>query len=200
MPMTKEQVDRMLKPVLLKDLRIQCRLRGLSPAGGKEQVSDRLGEDMIATNDFTIRSETGEVIQNASSEAGLSTGDVEGGNARNNYSRPEGQNVGNFLTDRNSSRVLAPPGGGSSIVFGGDEPAAPHMPSRGGRAPGALSHSNPNAMSADNPMSGGGAAATNYATNNYARPDGQNVGNFLTDRKAVRVAAPPGGASQITFG
>lgn len=28
----------------------------------------------------------------------------------NNYGRPEGQNVGNFLTDRNSSRVLAPPG------------------------------------------------------------------------------------------
>ena len=28
------------------------------------------------------------------------------------------QNLGNFLTDRNSSRVLAPPGGASSIVFG----------------------------------------------------------------------------------
>lgn len=49
--MSKEQVDKMLKPVLLKDLRIQCRLRGLSPAGGKEQLSERLGEHMIATND-----------------------------------------------------------------------------------------------------------------------------------------------------
>jgi SPIRAL1-like protein len=29
------------------------------------------------------------------------------------------QNVGNFMTDRNSSRVLAPPGGASSISFGG---------------------------------------------------------------------------------
>ena len=36
----------------------------------------------------------------------------------NNYSRPGGQNVGNFLTDRPSSRVLAPPGGGSQIHFG----------------------------------------------------------------------------------
>lgn len=30
----------------------------------------------------------------------------------------EGQNVGNFLTDRPSSRVLAVPGGISQIVFG----------------------------------------------------------------------------------
>jgi SPIRAL1-like protein len=29
------------------------------------------------------------------------------------------KNVGNFMTDRNSSRVLAPPGGASSISFGG---------------------------------------------------------------------------------
>jgi hypothetical protein len=28
------------------------------------------------------------------------------------------QNLGNFMTDRNSSRVLAPPGGASSIRFG----------------------------------------------------------------------------------
>ena len=33
-------------------------------------------------------------------------------------SRARAQNLGNFLTDRNSSRVLAPPGGASSIVFG----------------------------------------------------------------------------------
>jgi protein SPIRAL1 and related proteins len=36
----------------------------------------------------------------------------------NNYSRPGGQNVGNFITDKPSSRVLAPPGGGSKIMFG----------------------------------------------------------------------------------
>ncbi len=37
----------------------------------------------------------------------------------NNYSRTGGQNVGNFINDdRRSSRVLAPPGGQSSIHFG----------------------------------------------------------------------------------
>ena len=47
------------------------------------------------------------------------------GNAGNNYSRPEGQNVGNFLTDKNTSRVLAPPGGKSSFSFGGDDNVSP---------------------------------------------------------------------------
>lgn len=42
----------------------------------------------------------------------------EGAAKSNNYGRPEGQNVGNFLTDRSSSRVLAPPGGASQIFFG----------------------------------------------------------------------------------
>ena len=36
--------------------------------------------------------------------------------------------------------------------------------------------------------------------NNYSRPGGQNVGNFMTARNSSRVSAPPGGASQITFG
>lgn len=42
----------MLKQILLKDLRVQCRARGLSPAGGKEQLSDRLKEHMLATGDL----------------------------------------------------------------------------------------------------------------------------------------------------
>jgi hypothetical protein len=45
-------VDKMLKNLMLKDMRIQCRLRGLSPAGGKEQLTDRLKEHMVATNDL----------------------------------------------------------------------------------------------------------------------------------------------------
>lgn len=41
------------------------------------------------------------------------------GRTGNNYARPGGQqNVGNFLSDRPSSRVLAPPGGKSQITFG----------------------------------------------------------------------------------
>ncbi len=38
------EVDNLLRPLLLKDLRIQCRVRGLSPAGGLEALRDRLKE------------------------------------------------------------------------------------------------------------------------------------------------------------
>lgn len=43
------------------------------------------------------------------------------GNQTNNYFRAEGQNSGNFLTDRPSTKVHAAPGGGSSLgyLFGG---------------------------------------------------------------------------------
>ena len=45
-------VETMLKPVQLKDLRIQARARGISPAGGKEQLSQRLKENMLETGDL----------------------------------------------------------------------------------------------------------------------------------------------------
>ncbi|RWR72867.1 protein SPIRAL1-like protein 1 [Cinnamomum micranthum f. kanehirae] len=43
------------------------------------------------------------------------------GNPTNNYFRADGQNSGNFLTDRPSTKVHAAPGGGSSLgyLFGG---------------------------------------------------------------------------------
>ncbi|GAA0160662.1 hypothetical protein LIER_39081 [Lithospermum erythrorhizon] len=42
-------------------------------------------------------------------------------NKSNNYHRADGQNTGNFLTDRPSTKVHAAPGGGSSLgyLFGG---------------------------------------------------------------------------------
>ncbi|OMO72030.1 hypothetical protein COLO4_27865 [Corchorus olitorius] len=42
----------------------------------------------------------------------------------NNYLRADGQNTGNFITDRPSTKVHAAPGGGSSLdyLFGGAPP------------------------------------------------------------------------------
>lgn len=134
----------------------------------------------------------------------------------NNYYRAEGQNVGNFMTDRPSSRVLAPPGGGSQISFGHE--AAPTYEDKVRTA------IRPPTLQADVTLQqtlytdtaliclqvqgqadkgtslfmGGGSP--NGGSNNYSRPSGQNVGNFLTDRNSSRVLAPPGGASQISFG
>ncbi|XP_050229019.1 protein SPIRAL1-like 3 [Mercurialis annua] len=45
------------------------------------------------------------------------------GDRTNNYQRSDGQNCGNFITDRPSTKVHAAPGGGSSLgyLFGGSE-------------------------------------------------------------------------------
>ncbi|KAL6012026.1 Protein SPIRAL1-like 1 [Asimina triloba] len=39
------------------------------------------------------------------------------GNLANNYFRADGQNSGNFITDRPSTKVHAAPGGGSSLGY-----------------------------------------------------------------------------------
>lgn len=45
-------VEDLLKPVLLKDLRIQCRARGLNPGGNREVLAERLKEHMLQTGDL----------------------------------------------------------------------------------------------------------------------------------------------------
>ncbi|KAK6128628.1 hypothetical protein DH2020_037618 [Rehmannia glutinosa] len=38
-----------------------------------------------------------------------------------------------------------------------------------------------------------------YATNNYFRADGQNCGNFITERPSTKVHAAPGGNSSLNY-
>ncbi|GFQ07411.1 protein spiral1-like 1 [Phtheirospermum japonicum] len=42
---------------------------------------------------------------------------IQGSQKNNNYHRADGQNTGNFLTDRPSTKVHAAPGGGSSLGY-----------------------------------------------------------------------------------
>ena len=102
------KVEDQLKKMLLKDLRSELRAHGLNPAGSKETLLERLHEHF---------EKTGSGIK---SEAFKPTAEpeVERTASNNNYHRPEGQNVGNFLTARRSSKVLAPPGGKSSFSLG----------------------------------------------------------------------------------
>jgi len=122
-----------------------------------------------------MKNEAGEDIV-AGDTAGTTSTDMAEGFARNNYSRPSGQNVGNFLTDRASSRVLAPPGGGSSIIFGdGSVPAETH--SRPAQQPSPVRAAAPTAAlapAAANPPPGALSVGNESRTNNnYGRPEGQ---------------------------
>ncbi|KAL9226138.1 hypothetical protein vseg_001985 [Gypsophila vaccaria] len=42
-------------------------------------------------------------------------------------------------------------------------------------------------------------AGVNRPTNNYHRADGQNTGNFITDRPSTKVHAAPGGGSSLGY-
>jgi len=96
------KIDKMV----VKDLRIYLRERGLSPAGSRMDLQQRLKDFMGSCGG----------VASLPSHAPGQPSVVD--HVSNNYARPGGQNVGNFITDRNSSRVLAPPGGTSQISFG----------------------------------------------------------------------------------
>ena len=50
--LTATEANDLLKPILLKDLRTQCRARGLTPAGSREALADRIKENMFQTGDL----------------------------------------------------------------------------------------------------------------------------------------------------
>ena len=45
------EVEDIVRGLLLKDLRVQCRARGISPAGSREALLERLRDDMLQTHD-----------------------------------------------------------------------------------------------------------------------------------------------------
>lgn len=123
------------------ELRKELRARGIAPGGGKEHLVECLNEAIAAElragparsapsypeeeyyTDRMDQYQSPAAMDRASSRMHhdresnslfLGASPSNG----NNYSRPEGQNVGNFLSDRNTSRVLAPPGGKSSFTLG----------------------------------------------------------------------------------
>jgi len=49
--MSPTELGDVLKPLLLKDLRTNCRARHLNPGGSRESLFERLKENMLDTQD-----------------------------------------------------------------------------------------------------------------------------------------------------
>ena len=115
-----------LKRMPLSELRTLCRRHSLQPAGCKDALVERL-EDwmMMMNNNNNNNTNTGvEISRDVFDATRAAPGTTRGrennnnnNNKNNNYARANSQNVGNFLTERPTSRVLAPPGGASSGIF-----------------------------------------------------------------------------------
>ena len=113
-----------IKSMTLPDLRILCRNNNIQPAGSKETLVERL-EEMIANGVRVVAVKKNTAKSSAGGCTAANAGNTQNYRAplsnentnNNNYARSSSQNVGNFLTGRNTSRVLAPPGGASSGIF-----------------------------------------------------------------------------------
>ncbi|XP_031109867.1 protein SPIRAL1-like 3 [Ipomoea triloba] len=80
----------------------------------------------------------------------------------------------------------------------------------GGEAPAAQSHEKASSSPAPKPLAAAAPQPADHSkqvaagilssnANNYVRGDGQNCGNFLTERRSTKVQAAPGGGSSLGY-
>ncbi|KAJ4841673.1 Protein SPIRAL1-like 1, partial [Turnera subulata] len=117
-------------PVLQKQRAGRMKGRGVSAGGGQSSLGYLFGSGEPVSNNTPPPKGEAQPANNSPSQKPAASPptpvdkDIPAGvrgDLRNNYYRSEGQNCGNFITDRPSTKVHAPPGGGSSMgyLFGG---------------------------------------------------------------------------------
>ncbi|XP_021910370.1 protein SPIRAL1-like 2 [Carica papaya] len=106
--------------------------RGVSSGGGQSSLGYLFGSGeapKAITKDAQAAPNEGQTLRNVPpSKPAPESVDISkqipagiNSSSSNNYTRADGQNTGNFITDRPSTKVHAAPGGGSSLgyLFGG---------------------------------------------------------------------------------
>ncbi|XP_030551416.1 protein SPIRAL1-like 2 [Rhodamnia argentea] len=103
---------------------------------------------------------------------------------------------------------------GRGVSSGGGQSSLGYLFGSSGEAPKAAASSLPTAPTeVDNPPPSKPAAVSppvdvtkqipagihSTSSNNYMRADGQNTGNFLTDRPSTKVHSAPGGGSSLDY-
>lgn len=121
---------------------------------------------------------------------GLNNSELKAGAISSNaFASNTSQNSGNFLTERPSTTLLAPPGGRSTICLG-EYPEVkqlvPPVVPPGGKSSICLGLD--------------GKEAAPVSSNAFACGNNQNCGNVLTNRPTTLLHAPPGGRSTIRLG
>eukprot|EP01018_Ginkgo_biloba_P021287 Gb_10280 [translate_table: standard] len=93
-------------------------------------------------------------------------------------------------------RGVSSGGGQSSLgyLFGSDQPPkTPPLPSP------TQSQEAPKCQPASTNNNSPSSSRTDRNSNNYHRADGQNSGNFITDRPSTKVQSAPGGGSSLGY-
>ncbi|KAK9049826.1 hypothetical protein SSX86_031203 [Deinandra increscens subsp. villosa] len=92
-------------------------------AGATTEPSRDTSEPSEDENKSTVTDELSEKLPESFSVINQNPNFSAHHSLTNNYHRADGQNCGNFITNRLSTKVHAPPGGSSSLgyLFGGDK-------------------------------------------------------------------------------
>jgi len=193
-------------------------LSGGAGAGQAEPVSSNKfasGSNMNAGNFISERSTTRlhAAPGGKSSMADLLSGGSSSSSAEpvssNKFASGANMNAGNFISERSTTRLHAPPGGRSEMagVFGDMAPSAGPEPVRATGAPPAAREEDTmpivdktNVFQQQQQKQDLGLGKKHQSANAFASNSNQNSGNVLTDRPTTRVHAPPGGRSSILFG
>ncbi|KAG6534398.1 protein SPIRAL1-like 5 [Zingiber officinale] len=92
--------------------------RGGSFGGGKSSIGylfDSSGEETAKPPSGEDASQKSMPIPSHSATTAAAADKIQ--DTSNNYSRPQGQNLGNFITGRPSTKVQSVPGGSSSLGY-----------------------------------------------------------------------------------
>merc|ERR1711871_1482012 len=114
------------------------------------------------------------------------------GVSNNAFASGSNPNAGNFITDRSSTRVHAPPGGKTSISLFGPDDSNVSTTSKKSNSdataflskPKETSQSSANSSNTNMPQK---TLKRGVSNNAFASGSNPNAGNFITDRSSTRV-------------
>lgn len=97
--------------------------RGVSSGGGQSSLGYLFGSDAPPPTKPVEKPEPPPQVAQPAPPAAAAQTEGQASRNSNNYHRADGQNSGNFITDRPSTKVHSAPGGGSSLgyLFGGQK-------------------------------------------------------------------------------
>jgi len=161
--------------------------RARTPPGGRSSISLGWGND----TGYNPRAKTPPRHQDKENDAAArSEFPRRQQESSNNYACGRQQNIGNYITDKPTTRVTENPGGASHFSLGWDEAkVAPPRPASG----------TPWQQEIYSNANGDSDAGFLQATID-SRQNQQNSANFATGRPTTRVCATPGGASSLNLG
>eukprot|EP00940_MAST-03C_sp_MAST-3C-sp2_P001974 g1974.t1 len=169
-----------------------------APPGGRSNISLFGGYGETETVKKTVPTKTATATKVEATAPTKKTTTV----SSNKFACGSNQNCGNFITDRSTTRIHAPPGGRTQISIFGDRSSSFTRAEKKTKAPApALKETSKTNVSAPPATTAPAVRKSRHTSSNaFATGSNQNCGNFITDRPTTRVRAPPGGRSQITFG